>query len=77
MGTVLPTSVTDLCAEAVHRSGNIELSLLNSQPNGVPVGVPPNPSQAQTRLFYHNKGLVLLVLLVEAGSLNKTGIMGL
>ena len=33
MGTVLPTSVTDLCAEAVHRSGNVELSLLNSRPD--------------------------------------------
>ena len=32
MGTVLPTPVTDLCAEAVHRSGNVELSLLNSRP---------------------------------------------
>ena len=32
MGTVLPTPVTDLCAEAVHRSGNVEFSLLNSRP---------------------------------------------
>ena len=32
MGGVIPTPVTDLCAGAVHRSGNVELSLLNSRP---------------------------------------------
>ena len=35
VGTVLPTPVTDLCAEAVHRSGNVELSLLNSRPKRI------------------------------------------
>ena len=76
MGTVLPTSMTDLCAEAVHRSGNIELSLLNSRPLGSHQTV-ASPNTTFYDASYHNKGLGLLLLLVEAGGLKKTGIMGL
>ena len=55
VGAVLPTPVTDRCAEAVHRSGNVELPLLNSRPKLGPAKPTASPERDSPDPIYAAK----------------------